>query len=171
MIDKNRNRENNINALCCIESVLKTDIVAHESIRKDKFGRHNPASLKILLVEDNETNQKIIHRILSRSGHICEFVDNGLAAYEAVHRKQFDIILMDIHMPIMDGISTTERIRADELEGKLPQRNVIIALSSSVEQRERCIQVGVDEFLTKPVAAATLLETISRLLSSKAIAS
>jgi CheY-like chemotaxis protein len=74
-------------------------------------------------------------------------------------------------MPIMDGISTTERIRADELEGKLPQRNVIIALSSSVEQRERCIQVGVDEFLTKPVDAATLLETISRLLSSKAIAS
>ncbi|GGS48163.1 hypothetical protein GCM10010156_03660 [Planobispora rosea] len=118
--------------------------------------------LTVLLAEDNQVNQRVAQRMLNRLGHRVETVGNGLEAVEAVRRASYDVILMDMHMPEMDGLEATRRIRAEQPEGDQPY---IVALTASVlgEDREACQAAGMNDYLAKPVRAHELDELLGRL--------
>ncbi|NVN84912.1 MAG: response regulator [Rhodopseudomonas sp.] len=116
-------------------------------------------SLDILVAEDDAIIRKLISKLLSRRGYQPDLVCNGKEAVAAVQRKSYDLVLMDMQMPVMDGISAATAIRA--LSG--PERDVpIIALTANalVGQREICLAAGMDDFLTKPIQPDALYAAI-----------
>lgn len=124
--------------------------------------------LKILLVEDNVLSQKLACHLLRRQGHEVWVADNGVAALEAYEQHRFDLILMDVRMPRMDGLAATERIRKKE---KYTGSHVpIIALTANamVGDRDDCLMAGMDDCLIKPIQPAELLAAIERARSSNA---
>ena len=124
--------------------------------------RIKPA-LQILLVEDNPVNRRLAQHVLEKEGYTVVAEDNGAAALKTLERKRFDLVLMDVQMPRMDGIETTTAIRNREkiTGGYTP----IVALTAHamVGDRERCLKAGMDGYLIKPIQPATLLEAIERL--------
>jgi signal transduction histidine kinase/DNA-binding NarL/FixJ family response regulator len=117
--------------------------------------------LHILLAEDNDINQKLVAALLHKWGHAVTIAGDGKAVLEAVQRQAFDLVLMDIQMPEMNGFEVTARIRA--LEEGTDRRVRIIALTAHAMRgdRERCLQAGMDGYLAKPVRAHELIETIT----------
>jgi len=124
--------------------------------------RTKPA-LHILLVEDNPVNRRLAQHVLEKEGYTVVAADNGAAALKALESNRFDLVLMDVQMPRMDGIETTAAIRNREkiTGGYIP----IIALTAHamVGDRERCLKAGMDGYLIKPIQPTTLLEAIERL--------
>jgi signal transduction histidine kinase/ActR/RegA family two-component response regulator len=122
----------------------------------------------ILLVEDNPVNVKLAHRVLTKAGYQVVVAENGLECLDRLQQVHVDLALMDIGMPIMDGMEATRRIRALEKELNKP-RLPIIALTAnfSDDQGKSCIDVGMDEFLTKPLESKKLIQTISKLLHNQ----
>ncbi|GAB3449698.1 PAS domain S-box protein [Insolitispirillum peregrinum] len=116
-------------------------------------------SLTILVAEDNPINQKVVRAMLERRGHRVVMVGDGRAAVEAVRTQVFDVVLMDMLMPDMDGLAATQAIRA------LGQTLPIIALTANVlqDERDRCLVAGMNAFLSKPISSAQLFETIEQL--------
>jgi two-component system sensor histidine kinase/response regulator len=116
--------------------------------------------LRILIAEDNPINQKVACRILESDGHTLTVASNGLEAVSAMEDGLFDLILMDIQMPLMDGYGATGAIRArgDAAGGRTP----IVALTAHArpEDREKCLTAGMDGFLTKPVRRRELLDAV-----------
>ncbi|WP_049974327.1 response regulator [Azospirillum sp. B4] len=117
-----------------------------------------PKGRHILLVEDDRSTQILVSTILRGVGHQVEIVDNGAAAVEAVDKGTYDLVFMDMHMPVMGGLEATTRIRA---LSRTPDRPVppLVVLTAGVtaEERERCRAVGLDIFLSKPVDLEKLL--------------
>lgn len=130
-------------------------------------GRQTPSisdhskSFDILLAEDNEVNQKLAKKILEKYNHGVTVANNGLEAFEAIKKKRYDVILMDVQMPIMGGFEATAKIREYEREEGLP-RSPIIALTAHamLGDREKCIQAQMDEYLTKPLKQNQMMQTI-----------
>jgi len=122
---------------------------------------------KILVVEDNTVNQKVAVRMLSNLGYTSDVAANGLEALEAISRINYDVVLMDCHMPEMDGFEATKAVR--ELQRASTIRLPIIALTASAlaEDRERCMNAGMDDFITKPVRQADLGELLERWVVKK----
>jgi two-component system sensor histidine kinase RpfC len=121
------------------------------------------ARLSILVAEDNRINQKVIGKILERVGHEVTIVENGEAALQAMDERAFDLVLMDLNMPVMNGVDATKLYRF----GALGQEHIpIVALTAdaTAEVTERCQRAGMDDCLTKPIEPARLLETIDRLV-------
>jgi CheY-like chemotaxis protein len=116
------------------------------------------AGLSILVVEDNPLNQKLMGILLKQMGCAIALADHGRAAIALLEKESFDLILMDIQMPVMDGFDATRKIRED-LKIKTP----IIALTARVlqEDREKCLTVGMNDFLTKPIDSIALKEKIT----------
>jgi signal transduction histidine kinase/ActR/RegA family two-component response regulator/HPt (histidine-containing phosphotransfer) domain-containing protein len=118
--------------------------------------------LDVLLAEDNAANQILVRRVLEKHGHTVVVAEHGAAALELLEVRRFDLVLMDLQMPKMDGIATTAAIRSREREtgGHIP----IIALTAHAMSgdRERCLEAGMDGYLVKPVRPASLLEGIER---------
>lgn len=135
-------------------------------------GRSSPAikdykkSFNILLAEDNEVNQKVAIKILEKYNHQVTVVGNGLEAFKAVKQNRFDVVLMDVQMPVMGGFEATREIRQYEKEQALP-RTPIIALTAHamLGDREKCIQAQMDEYLSKPLKQNLLMQTILRVAS------
>ncbi len=121
----------------------------------------NGRSLRILLAEDNLVNQKVALRMLARLGLEADVAANGEEAVAAVHNAVYDVILMDVQMPEMDGLEATRRIRADDT---LTYRPLIIAMTAAAMQadQEKCIAAGMDDFISKP----TRLEELSAKLKN-----
>jgi signal transduction histidine kinase/CheY-like chemotaxis protein len=119
--------------------------------------------LKILLAEDNAVNQRVAQRILEKAGHSVVIVDNGKQAVEEFYRQHFDLILMDVQMPEMDGFEATAAIR--EREDWSVGRTPIIALTAHAMSgdRERCLESGMDGYIQKPIDTTEMLSTIDRL--------
>ena len=118
-------------------------------------------SFDILLAEDNEVNQRLAVRILERYNHGVTVANNGQEAVEAVKKKHFDVVLMDVQMPIMGGFEATGKIREWEREnGQV--RTPIIALTAHamLGDREKCIQAQMDEYLSKPLNSNQMMQTI-----------
>jgi len=126
--------------------------------------RENPASLKILVAEDNPINQKLMVDLLGRWGHLVTLAANGREAIELWTRDRFDIVLMDMQMPEMDGFSATREIRARE-QASPERRTPVYALSAAVlpDDRERGFASGVDGYLTKPLKREELQDVLSGL--------
>jgi PAS domain S-box-containing protein len=121
------------------------------------------APLQILLAEDDEFSAQLMDKLLGRRGHRVRLVSNGREALALAGQGAFDLMLLDVHMPELDGIAVVRGIRERErvAGGHLP----VIALTarSRKEDRERCLEAGVDDFLTKPVSTAALFAAIDRL--------
>jgi two-component system, sensor histidine kinase and response regulator len=124
--------------------------------------------LRILLAEDNPVNQKLAVGILTKRGHSVRVAQDGREAVEAAEREPFDLVLMDVHMPEMGGFEATGMIRQRERihGGHLP----IVALTARAMtgDRERCLEAGMDDYLTKPVKVRALLGIIDRLVPQSA---
>jgi CheY-like chemotaxis protein len=120
-------------------------------------------SLHILIAEDNPINQKLAVRLLQKQGHTSTVVNNGREALENWARQPFDAILMDVMMPEMDGLEATQAIR--DREKATGQHIPIIAVTANamVGDREKCLAVGMDDYIPKPVDVTQLYEVLSRL--------
>ncbi len=121
--------------------------------------------LRVLLAEDDPTSQKLAVGILAKRGHSVRVAQNGREAVEAVHQEPFDLVLMDLHMPEMDGFEATALIRARESlqGGHLP----ILAVTARAltDDRERCLAAGMDDYVAKPMKGKVLVEIIDRLVA------
>jgi len=128
-----------------------TEYVLSEAVR---------TQAKILLAEDNAINQRVALRILGKAGLRAVVAENGVQALEAVSTGAFDLVLMDMQMPEMDGLEATRRIRElDGVQNSVP----IIAMTANAmrEDREACLAAGMNDYLSKPIDANDLLEKIS----------
>ena len=121
------------------------------------------APLKILVADDNNINQKVLVGILSKYSHSVTTVDNGQQAVDTVMAENFDVILMDMEMPVMGGVEATEKIRS--IDNKEKSRIPIIAMTANVmkEDIERCKQAGMNEYVSKPIDPETLRSLIARV--------
>ena len=124
-------------------------------------------SLRILLAEDNPVNQKVTVAILERKGHTVEVAENGRLAVDALASGDFDIVLMDIQMPVLDGLDATAEIR--DRERGTGTHTPLIALTANAMKgdRERCLQSGLDAYIATPLRPAELFKTIDEVLSSE----
>ncbi|MFN8441795.1 MAG: ATP-binding protein [Caldilineaceae bacterium] len=121
--------------------------------------------LSILLVEDNLVNQKVAKHVLERLGYCADVANNGLEAVAAVQRKSYDVILMDVQMPEMDGLEATRRIRHMSL---ISQPKIVAMTAGAFEEDRRNSQMaGMDDFVTKPVRAKDLASAILRVTSTE----
>lgn len=124
---------------------------------------NNTEGVSILVAEDNPVNQKVVRHMLRRLGYDVEIVDNGRSAVEAVAERTYQLVLMDLQMPEMDGIEATRRIREHMTDSELP----IIALTANArpQDREACTTAGMNDFISKPVSRRELNTMISHWLS------
>ncbi|MCP4080498.1 MAG: response regulator, partial [Planctomycetaceae bacterium] len=118
---------------------------------------------KILLVEDNAMNQEMLQEILSISGIKVVTADNGQEALDILSKEQFDGVLMDCQMPVMDGYEATRCIREQECFKALP----IIALTGNAmkSERQKVLGIGMNDFITKPIMVETLFATLAKWVS------
>ncbi len=134
-------------------------------------GTIQPSSvpLNVLVVDDNVINQKVAVKMLQRLKLQPDVVDDGLQAVHAVKSKQYDLVLMDVQMPVMDGLEATRAIRAFE-EGKT--HTIIVAVTANAIQgdKERCLQSGMDDYLPKPIKQQDIELMITKWISASSTA-
>jgi signal transduction histidine kinase/DNA-binding response OmpR family regulator len=125
-------------------------------------------SLNILLVEDNVINHTLARRILEKRGHCITVAESGIEALAATERGRFDVVLMDVQMPGMDGFQATGMIRARELA--MGRHTPIIAMTAHAMKgdRQRCLQAGMDGYVSKPINLAAILEEIASVIDTLA---
>jgi PAS domain S-box-containing protein len=132
------------------------------AVRPPPLHASPPRPLRILLAEDTRSNQRVIGTILERRGHAVQFAGDGREAVELAAREPFDVILMDVQMPTMDGLQATAAIRKDAIASR---RVPIVALTAHAykDDAEQCRAAGMDAFLIKPVKSDELIELVERL--------
>ncbi len=113
--------------------------------------REPSSSLRVLLVEDNPVNQRLASRLLEKRGHSVVVAANGLEALEALEKENFDLVFMDVQMPVMDGFETTAAIRKKERAGGVRLPIVALTAHAMKGDREKCLAGGMDGYLTKPI--------------------
>jgi two-component system, sensor histidine kinase and response regulator len=125
-----------------------------------------PQSLRILVAEDNVVNQRVVVRLLEKEGHLPTVVGNGAIAVQVWENSDFDVILMDVQMPEMNGFDATARIR--EREKSTGDRIPIIAMTAHVLKgdRERCLDAGMDDYVTKPIRSDDLRQALCRAFAA-----
>jgi PAS domain S-box-containing protein len=123
---------------------------------------------RVLVVEDHPVNQMLIRRLLEKMGHAVELAGDGRAALEKLRGERFDLVLMDLQMPVMGGIEATQHIR--EAESTMGEHVPIVALTARAmeDDRMRCIEAGMDDYLSKPIEIDELKRVLQRFLGSEA---
>ena len=118
--------------------------------------------LRILLAEDNVVNQKLALRLLSQMGYRADLASNGIEAIECIERQTYDVVLMDVQMPEMDGLEASRRITA---RWKARERPRIVAMTANAMQgdREECLAAGMDDYLTKPIRVDELVAMLGHI--------
>jgi CheY-like chemotaxis protein len=122
--------------------------------------------LRILVAEDNPTNQRIVVQLLQRLGYGADLAANGVEALDAIQQRRYDVVLMDMMMPEMDGLAATRSIRETRPADEQPH---IIAVTANVaaEARQQCFQAGMDDYLSKPVSVSSLRAALERAVSPR----
>ena len=115
--------------------------------------------LRILLAEDNVVNQKLALRLLQQMGYRADVASNGIEAIECCARQPYDVVLMDVQMPEMDGLEASRRITSRWKPGERPR---IVAMTANAMQgdREECLAAGMDDYVTKPIRVDALVEAL-----------
>ncbi len=144
-----------LRAVLANEKEQKNELVTRHQLSETQ--RNN---LRILLAEDNPINQKLANILLQKAGYSVDTVENGLLAFEKVQTDAYNLVLMDVQMPEMDGMEATRLIRAWEAANQ--QHIPIIAMTAHALQgdRERCLEAGMDDYVTKPLNPKALFEVI-----------
>jgi CheY-like chemotaxis protein/HPt (histidine-containing phosphotransfer) domain-containing protein len=124
-------------------------------------GKRSRSALRILLAEDNAMNQKVALRLLERLGYRADVANNGLEAIDALERKPYDVVLMDVQMPELDGLDATRRICERWPDETRPH---IIAMTANAlpEDREACFAAGMSDYVAKPIRAEELVAALKR---------
>ena len=149
--------------LDAIQNSLSKDVkkVIHE---EHQVKHYNPAHSRknILLVEDNLVNQEVAKSMLESLGHTVTIANNGAEAVHIIKEKNFDLVLMDVQMPILNGYDATRKIR--EVEQAMGIRHFIIGLTANAMNgdRQKCIEAGMDDYLTKPIHFNALINAITK---------
>ena len=122
--------------------------------------------LRILLAEDNLVNQKLALRLLENMGYRADLASNGLEALESVARQTYDVVLMDVQMPEMDGLEASRQLTRDHPPNKRPK---IIAMTANAMQgdREMCLAAGMDDYLAKPIRVDRLVQALMNVPARK----
>jgi PAS domain S-box-containing protein len=121
-------------------------------------------SLRILVAEDNPVNQRLVARMLEKRGHLVKVAGNGREALDALRRANYDLVFMDVQMPVMDGFEATGEQRRREKLGGLHTPIIALTAHAMKGDRERCLDAGMDGYLTKPIRANELDEILSGYL-------
>jgi len=124
--------------------------------------------LRILVAEDNAVNQKLALRILQQMGYRADLASNGIEAIESVERQAYDVVLMDVQMPEMDGLEASRRITAQWPPDGRP-RIVAMTANAMAGDREMCLAAGMDDYITKPIRVEQLVEALNRVQARKGI--
>jgi CheY-like chemotaxis protein/HPt (histidine-containing phosphotransfer) domain-containing protein len=128
----------------------------------------NRHPLRILLAEDNAVNQKVVIRILERLGYRPDVAGNGIEAVQAVLSAPYDVVLMDVQMPELDGLDATR-----EIQRQLPQtarpRIVAMTANATAEDRQVCLSAGMDDYLSKPLAISALIQALQRCVPAEEV--
>jgi CheY-like chemotaxis protein len=128
------------------------------------LGRRHP--LRILLAEDNSVNQRVAIQMLKKLGYRADTAANGVEALEALDRQPYDVVLMDVQMPELDGLEATRELRRRSARGP---RQYVIAMTASVmrEDREACFAAGMDDYVPKPLAPRELVAALRRASAAR----
>jgi CheY-like chemotaxis protein len=129
--------------------------------------RENQRGLKVLLAEDNAVNQLLVLRLLEKRGHRVSAVRDGRAAFAAFGAEPFDVVLMDIQMPEMDGFQATALIREREKESGTHVPVIALTAHAMKGDRERCLAAGMDGYLTKPIRSNELDEVLNTIVTAR----
>ena len=154
--------------LDCVVMVLdadakgKNNFVTRHTVKEVRYN----SGLKILLVEDNNINAKFVQKLLKNKEFSCDIAKNGNEALDAYKAKEYDLIFMDCQMPVMDGYDATRKIR--EIENDTKKHIPIIAMTANAMKgdEEKCIDAGMDDYLSKPVNVEDLDKVLTKYLES-----
>jgi CheY-like chemotaxis protein/HPt (histidine-containing phosphotransfer) domain-containing protein len=151
-----------------LTGLIRSSAVSSKKPEPEKEKPLKPSDVQycVLLAEDNPVNQTLAVRLLEKLGHMVRTVNNGMEAVLAVEEEEFDLVLMDVQMPEMDGIEATVKIRQREVQtgGHLP----IIAVTAHAMKgdQERCLDAGMDGYVSKPIHANNLCEKMEKVLNA-----
>jgi len=135
-----------------------------EDISEEEF--ENKKTIKILIAEDNVVNQEFMSVLLSKKGYIVECVDNGLEVLEKLETGTYDLILMDVEMPEMDGIETTSKIRENERENNIPNIPIIALTAYAMKgDKDKCMKAGMNDYISKPIKVDLLFSKMEKIIS------
>jgi hypothetical protein len=142
------------------------DLQGMPTLMIDDDAKNRRPALRILLAEDNLVNQRVAMSMLGKMGHRITLATNGLEALEQWRQGDFDLILMDVQMPEMNGLQATMQIRREEAAGA---RVPIVAMTASAmsEERDRCLAAGMDDFISKPVSYKVIEQMIAATFSHR----
>ncbi len=131
-------------------------VVTRHSLREDKRRR-----IRILLAEDNHMNQKLAVALLTKAGYLVDAVEDGRKAVEALRQGQYDLVLMDVQMPVMNGFEATKAIR--EMEGETKHTPIVAMTAYAMTgDREKCLEAGMDGYVSKPIDPEFLVKVIEK---------
>lgn len=148
-----------------IKAISKQKMPTEKRSHKAGLGQESlPPSLNILAAEDTPFNQKYIRRLLDSWQCQTTIVENGRLAIEEMVKQDFDLVLMDVQMPEMDGLTATTMIREQEKQTRRHMPIIAMTAHAMRGDRERCIEAGMDDYVSKPISSSTLLEAIQRVL-------
>jgi CheY-like chemotaxis protein len=150
-------------------------LLAHDGVRTEVAPASKPSMdagmatrhpLRILLAEDNVVNQKLAMRLLQQLGYRADLASNGIEAIECIARQPYDVVLMDVQMPEMDGLEASRRIGARWPSSERPR---IVAMTANAMQgdREECLGAGMDDYVTKPIRVDRLVEALNNAAPRK----
>lgn len=138
------------------------EIITIHSLFDSKKGR----MIRILLAEDNPVNRKLVIKIIEKTGYHVDAVENGLQVIEALRVYDYDIVLMDVQMPEMDGFEATELIRSGNSGVRNPEIHIVAMTAHAMKgDREKCLEIGMDDYISKPIKPHDLMKSINEYIS------
>jgi len=143
-----------------VEQPIQPRLVTRHSLREKR------QSLHILVAEDNLINQKLVVRLIEKRGHTAVIANNGREALEALEKQMFDLMLIDVQMPEMDGFEATAAIREREKNTGIHLPIVAMTAHAMKGDQERCLSAGMDSYVSKPIQPETLFRVVEELARS-----
>tara|TARA_R110000868_G_scaffold190862_1_gene434925 strand:+ start:223192 stop:225465 length:2274 start_codon:yes stop_codon:yes gene_type:complete len=141
------------------KDIITTETQVHRLTHLHKVS--NSEKLEILIAEDDIVNQMLMEKILKKMGHDTVIVENGAIAFDTFKQHKFDLVLMDMQMPILDGVDTTKKIRHYELENNLKKTKIIALTANALKEHQKlCAEAGMDDYFTKPITLEKIKEMI-----------